>query len=571
MKPADDLKKTLFRIHEKGYQAYQDIEGHYLFSQYELFIDRVQADPFAPPSRIRVLISLKKWQILADLWEGRVRRVAFCDFIGRQVRQAIRNQAGKHRGAGRSGGISIEAGGAEILERTAVVVEGASLELRLTAGLPAAGRTVMGMEAVALFFDDLPKILQQGVFHLPTLGLEVKRFVDAYEDQEWLRAALSEKGLVAFIPDGAILPRESGISARPLIMGVVPFRTPPELSVSFLLPHKGSLTGMAIPSGVTLICGGGFQGKSTLLRALELGIYSHVPGDGRDYCVSDPRAVKIRAEDGRGVAKVNISPFIKSLPLFRDTVRFSTDKASGSTSQAANIMEALEMGARVLLVDEDTSATNFMIRDRRMQELVQKAHEPITPFIDKVRQLYQEHGVSTLLVMGGSGDYFEVADSVIWMNNYKPFVVTQEAREIAERFPVHRLPEGGESFGGITPRQPKPESFDPSRGNREVRIEAKGMSSLIYGEQIVDLSSVEQLVETGQSRAIGRFMHLYASKYLEGSGNLREGLERALAEIEEKGLDGLMPYKVGNLARPRIFEIAAAINRLRSLQIKIKL
>ena len=316
MKPADDLKKTLFRIHEKGYKAYQDIEGHYLFSQYELFIDRVQADPFAPPSRIRVLISLKKWQILADLWESRVRRVAFCDFIGRQVQQAIRNQAGKHRGAGRSGGIAIEAGGAEILERSAVVVKEGTLELRLTAGLPAAGRTVMGMEAVALFFDDLPNILQQGVFHLPSLGLEVKRFVDAYEDQEWLRAALSEKGLVAFIPDGAILPRESGISTRPLTMGVVPFRTPPELSVSFQLPHKGLLKGMGIPSGVTLICGGGFHGKSTLLRALELGIYSHVPGDGRDYCVSDPRAVKIRSEDGRGVAKVNISPFIKSLPLF---------------------------------------------------------------------------------------------------------------------------------------------------------------------------------------------------------------------------------------------------------------
>jgi predicted ABC-class ATPase len=571
MKPADDLKKTFFRIHEKGYKAYQDIEGHYLFSQYELFVDRVQADPFAPPSRIRVLISLKKWQILADLWESKVRRAGFCDFIGRQVQKAIRNLAGKHRGTGHSGVISIEAGGAEILERTAVVVEGGSLELRLTAGLPAAGRTIMGMEAVALFFDDLPRILQQGVFHLPTIGLEVKRFVDAYEDQEWLRGSLAEKGLVAFVPDGAILPRESGVSHRPLTMGVVPFRTPQELSVSFQLPHKGALVGMGIPSGVTLIVGGGFHGKSTLLRALELGIYSHVPGDGREYVATDPRAIKIRAEDGRAVEKVNISPFIKSLPLLRDTVRFSTDNASGSTSQAANIMEALEMGARVFLIDEDTSATNFMIRDRRMQELVQKAHEPITPFIDKVRQLYQEQGVSTILVMGGSGDYFEAADTVIWMNNYKPFLVTREAREIAERFPVHRLPEGGESFGDLSPRQPKPESFDPSRGHREVKIEAKGMATLLYGEQTIDLSFLEQLVETGQTRSISRLIHLYALKYMDGSSSLKEGLEKALSEIEEKGLDGLMPYKVGNLSRPRLFEIAAAINRLRSLQIKIKL
>ncbi|MBA4393582.1 MAG: ATPase [Desulfobacca sp.] len=569
MKPADDLKKTLFRIHDKGYKAYQDIEGEYLFSQYQLAIDRVQADPFASPSRIRAIISLKKWGIFSNLWENKTRRIAFCDFVGRQVQQAIRNLSSKHRGTGKSGLIAIEAGGPEILERTSVVIDRETLELRLTVGLPANGRTIQGIEAVSLFFEDLPKIIQQGVFQFPQMGLEVKRFVDAYEDQEWLRGILSEKGLVAFIPEGAILPRETGISSRPLTMGAVPFYPPQELSHSFQLPHKGSISGLGLPKGVTLIVGGGFHGKSTLLRALELGIYSHIPGDGREYAVTDARAVKVRAEDGRGVQKVNISPFIRSLPLLRDTLRFSTDNASGSTSQAANIMEALEMGAKVLLIDEDTSATNFMIRDRRMQELVQKAHEPITPFIDKVRQLYQDQGVSTLLVMGGSGDYFEAADTVIWMNNYRPFQVTSEARAIAERFPVHRLQEGGESFGEISARQPKPDSFDPSRGHREVRIEAKGLQTLLYGEQMIDLSFLEQLVETGQTRAIGRVIHLYVSKYLEGSPHLREGLEKALEEIEEKGLDSLMPYKVGNLVKPRSFEIAGAINRLRSLQIKI--
>jgi predicted ABC-class ATPase len=568
MKPADDLKKTLFRIHDKGYKAYQDIEGLYLFSQYELSIDRAQADPFAPPSRVRAMISLKKWRIFSDLWETKTRRIGFCDFIGRQVQQAIRNLSFKPRGTGKSGMIAIEAGGPEILERTAVVIHGETLELRLTVGLPAAGRTVLGMEAVSIFFEDLPKVIQQGVFQFPNLGLEVKHFVDAYEDQEWLRSALAGKGLVAFVPEGAILPRESGISSRPLAMGTVPFYPPQEFSTTYQLPHKGTITGLGLPKGVTLIVGGGFHGKSTLLKALELGIYSHIPGDGREYVVTDSKAVKIRAEDGRFVEKDNISPFIKSLPLLRDTVRFSTDNASGSTSQAANIMEALEMGARVLLIDEDTSATNFMIRDRRMQELVKKAHEPITPFIDKVRQLYQDQEVSTLLVMGGSGDYFEAADTVLWMNNYRPFCVTQEARAIAEKFPVHRLPEGGESFGEITPRQPKPDSFDPSRGHKEVHTDARGLPTLIYGEHAVDLSFLEQLVETGQTRAIGRIIHLYASKYLTESADLKEGLEKALDEIEEKGLDDLMPYKVGNLAKPRLFEIAGAVNRLRSLRIK---
>ncbi len=570
MKSADDLKKTLFRIHDKGYKAYQDIEGLYLFSQYELSIDRVQPDPFAPPSRFRVILSLKKWKIFSDLWENKTRRIGFCDFIGRQVQQAIQNLSSKHRDTGSRGHLFIESGGPEILERSAVIIDGETLELRLTVGLPSAGRNIQGMEAVSIFFEDLPKVIQQGVFQFPNMGLKVKHFVDAYEDQEWLRSALDEKGLVAFIPEGAILPRESGISARPLTMGAVPFYPPQEISVSFQLPHKGLINGLGLSKGVTLIVGGGFQGKSTLLRALELGIYSHIPGDGREYVVTAAATVKIRAEDGRFVEKVNISSFIKSLPLLRDTLRFSTDNASGSTSQAANIMEALEMGAKVLLIDEDTSATNFMIRDRRMQELVQKAHEPITPFIDKVRQLYQDLGVSTILVMGGSGDYFEVADTVIWMNNYRPFAVTQEARAIAQKFPVQRIDEGGEGFGEITARQPKPESFDPSRGNREVRIDAKGLETIVYGEQFIDLSFLEQLVETSQTRAIGRCIHLYANKYLDNSPCLKEGLEKALAEIEEKGLDILMPYPVGNLGRPRLFEIAGAVNRLRSLQIKPK-
>ena len=326
---------------------------------------------------------------------------------------------------------------------------------------------------------------------------------------------------------------------------------------------------MGLPEGVTLIVGGGFHGKSTLLRALELGIYSHIPGDGREYVVTDPRAVKIRAEDGRNVEKVNISPFIRTLPLLKDTTRFSTENASGSTSQAANIMEALEMGARVLLLDEDTSATNFMIRDRRMQELIPKAHEPITPFVDKVRPLYQDYGVSTVLVMGGSGDYFEAADQVIWMNNYRPALVTREAREIAQKFPVQRLQEGGSGFGEITARQPQAEAFDPSLGRREVRIDAKGMQTILYGDQAIDLSCLEQLVEPGQLRAIGRLIHLYESKYLKESGNLREGLEKAYQELEEKGLDSLIPYKVGNLVKPRLLETAAAVNRLRSLKIKM--
>jgi predicted ABC-class ATPase len=334
------------------------------------------------------------------------------------------------------------------------------------------------------------------------------------------------------------------------------------------LPHRGVVSGMGIPRGVTLIVGGGFHGKSTLLVALERGVYPHIPGDGRELVVTDPGAIKIRAEDGRSIERVNISPFINNLPFNRDTRAFSTDNASGSTSQAANIIESLEMGARTLLIDEDTSATNFMIRDERMQELISKEKEPITPFVDKVRKLHRDHGVSTVLVMGGSGDYFDVADTVIAMENYLPKDVTDRAAQIAERHRAARTDEGGKDFGEITVRTPLSDSFDPSRGKRDVKIDAKGLFKILYGRDDIDLSGMSQLVDESQTRAIGNIIHRYATRYASRGLTLPEGVREVYRDMEEHGLDDLMPYRTGNLAQPRIFEVAGAINRMRTLSVK---
>ncbi|MBW2123740.1 MAG: ABC-ATPase domain-containing protein, partial [Deltaproteobacteria bacterium] len=387
------------------------------------------------------------------------------------------------------------------------------------------------------------------------------------EDQESLRNRLEELGLVAFLGDGSILPRRSGVDDRPLTENPVVLESPPELQVEVDVPNAGKLRGMGIPKGVTLVVGGGFHGKSTLLRAIERGVYNHLPGDGRERVVAHRGAVKIRAEDGRNVEKVNIEPFISNLPMGRDTRSFSTENASGSTSQAANILEALEIGAKVLLVDEDTSATNFMIRDERMQALVAKEKEPITPFVDKVKKLYQDLGVSTILVMGGSGDYFDVAETVIMMDNYRPRCVTERAREIAKRQATRRMDEGGPAFGTVTPRKPLASSFDARRGKREARIDAKGLTTILYGRTTIDLDCLEQLVDTSQTRAVGYMIHYYREHYLDGTRDLSEGLERVFQDLERKGLDVIAPYKVGNLALPRIFEVAGAINRMRTLRV----
>jgi predicted ABC-class ATPase len=349
----------------------------------------------------------------------------------------------------------------------------------------------------------------------------------------------------------------------------VPFESPPSLRMDVELPNRGQITGMGIPKGVTLIVGGGYHGKSTLLEAVSEGIYNHVPGDGREFVVTNPNAVRIRAEDGRRIEKVDISPFISNLPYGKDTKSFSTEDASGSTSQAANILESLEAGAHVLLIDEDTSATNFMIRDHRMQELVSKDREPITPFIDMVRSLYTDQRVSTVLVMGGSGDYFDVADHVICMTDYKSSDVTAEALGIAKRFASERKKEGGGPLGRATDRIPLSGSLDPRKGKKDVKISAKGLRSIHYGRQKIDLHAVEQLTDICQTAAIGDAIE-YARRYMDGKRTLREITSLVMMDIARDGLDVISPRISGGYAEFRKIELAAAINRLRTLEVEQK-
>ncbi len=444
-----------------------------------------------------------------------------------------------------------------------MIVSGAGVEARITVGLPASGRTILGKEAEAIFFDELPEVVKGSLYHGNLDAGEVITHVDSVENQDFLRNQLKRRGLVAFVADAALLPRKSGIDDRSLGEEALPFRSPESLSVTISLPNAGDVPGMGVPEGVTLIVGGGFHGKSTLLHAIERGVYNHIPGDGRERVVAEPSAVKIRSEDGRSISDVDISPFIDNLPFGRDTVSFSTENASGSTSQATNIIEALQCGAKLLLIDEDTSATNFMIRDGRMQMLVSKEKEPITPFLHRVRELYEKEGVSTVIVMGGSGDYFSVSDTVIMMDAYEPGDVTAKARELAGSGPPMPDEAHIKPFTTQTGRKPEISRLDASRGKREVKIDAPVPNELLYGEQRIDLGGVEQLIDIAQTRAVGLMIHYYAKNCFNNSTSLIDGLEMLFREIEEKDLDIISPYKVGNLALPRLHEVAAAINRIR--------
>jgi predicted ABC-class ATPase len=563
----ENLRQLLLQLDNRGYKAYKAIQGSYEFPDFTLIVDRVQGDPFASPSQVRVQLPQSVAGFPRNLYQSRSREIALRDYLTRQFDHVARDISNR-RGSGNSGLIAIAPVGQSVLERTSAFVTDELVEVRFIVGLPARGRTIAGRQAAEMLCDDIPDIVDQALKYRQLDAAAIEHHVETVEDADWLRQQLLEHGLVAFIPDGAILPRRSGVDNQPLSADAVAFQSPETPRVEFTCPNRGLITGMGIPVGVTLIVGGGYHGKSTLLRAIELGVYNHIPNDGRELVVTNPAAVKIRAEDGRSIASIDISPFINQLPQGRSTSQFSTTNASGSTSQAANIMEALEAGAKLLLVDEDTAATNFMIRDRRMQQLIAKDKEPITPFIDKVRQLYTDYAVSTILVMGGSGDYFDVADTVIAMENFQPQDVTEKAKAIALANRTERTPEGGKRFGEITPRIPLGESIDPSRGHREVKLKVRDVDEVVFGTEEIDLGAVEQIVERGQLRAIAEAIVYAKRQYINERYTLPEILNRVMTDIESQGLDVLTNMPEGDLVLFRRFELAAVLNRLRTLKVR---
>jgi predicted ABC-class ATPase len=560
------LYDQLQRLDGQSYKAYKSLKGEYNFADFTLMIEHVQGDPFAAPSRVRVVLPQEVAQFPKNLWDKPCRAIALADYLTRGFYRATRHRE-RQAGSGKSGLIGILRPSQAILKRTAATVTEDEVEVRFTVGLPAFGRRIAGRQAASLLCQSVPELVEQTLLYAALDAAAVERHVDTAEDAEALRHQLSERKLIAFIADGAILPRRSGVDERPLADQAISFEAPESLRVTLTCPHAGAVTGLGLPEGITLIVGGGYHGKSTLLRAIESGIYNHIPDDGREQVVTNPAAVKVRAEDGRSIAGVDISPFIGSLPQGKSTQHFSTPNASGSTSQAANIIEAIEAGAQVLLVDEDTSATNFMIRDRRMQALISKDREPITPFIDKVRQLYTDYGISTVLVMGGSGDYFDVADTVIAMDEFCPQDVTEQARAIASDLKTDRDREGGTGFGRLHPRVVDPRSIDPSKGKRSVKLRVRDVDQLQLGTEDIDLTAVEQLVEPGQVRAIAEAIVYAQDCHMSRKTPLPEVIAGVVEDVERDSLDCLSEWPMGDLVSFRGIELAAAINRLRTLKV----
>ena len=567
MKSRQELEQLLFSINGQGYGAYKSIKGEYNFGKYILSIDHVQVDPYAPPSKVRIIMNRKVTGIPDELLDSKSKIIAVSDFLTREFYKKAEIYSQKINATGGSGMIVIDRCGQEMLERTSVLIKDNRVEVRFEIGLPAAGRRVLGKEANRIFSQTLVKIVDAALLYENIDHSELKNQISLMIDQEYIREELKRRNLVAFVANGSVLPRESGVSDKPLRDGI-PFQSPKSFETYMDLPSGKHISGMGIEKGITLIVGGGYHGKSTLLKALERGVYNHILGDGREMVITCFDAVKIRAEDGRNVEKVNISAFINNLPGNKDTHLFSTENASGSTSQAANVMEALESGTSLILIDEDTSATNFMICDGRMQKLIARQKEPITPFIDKVKPLYKDLGVSTILIVGGCGDYFDVADRVIMMDEYIPKDVTDRAKEIASTDGYKREFLADNVFGKVTHRVPLKTGF--SLSGKEERLKAKGKYTILYGWNNIDISGLEQLVDESQTNCIAVMIGFLKNKVIDEKKTIEQSLDQMYRHIEKSGLDSISPYTghPGNLAMPRKQEVFAAISRYRGLVVK---
>lgn len=557
---SQQLRQQLSSIHRKSYPAYKTLKGIYDFKHFLLSIDHVQGDPFASPSHLSIQVPAKIAAFPAFCFSAKNIRIAVQDYILRKFSQQLSIYNFKAKGSGKSGSISTSVCGQKVLERTACEISSDFVTVRFTVGFPANGRTINAFELEKILFEFLPSCVEKSLLYKNLSPKAVESVVFLAEDQEFLRQELKKRQLVAFVANHSILPRESGISQKPM-KNAVPFQSPASLETEITLPHRGKIKGMAIPQGITLIAGGGYHGKSTLLTALEDGVYNHIAGDGREFVLTDSSAVKLRAEDGRFIKDVDISLFINDLPNGKDTHCFSTLDASGSTSQAAGIVEGMEAGSTLFLLDEDTSATNFMVRDGFMQQVISRDKEPITPFLEQAPQLFSKAGISTILVAGSSGAFFHIADTVIQMDRYQALDITEKVKKLCSDYPLP--PSSVPSF--YMPSSKRVMSSTKKVSYKDFKMKCHGKDSFSIGKDTVDLRYIEQLTDKEQTAALGELLR-YAQEYLvDGKRTISEIISVLQNKIEKDGFSAFFgnSYIPCGLAVPRIQEIFSCFNRYR--------
>lgn len=582
MKSSDELRTLLRSIDHKSYPAYKSLAGDWNYPAFCLCIDHVQGDPFASPSSVHIELPLSYTRLPAAFYAKDCMRIALQDFLTRKLAKQFEQYNFKAKGSGKSGLLSISRCGQKVLERSACQITEDKLILRFHIGFPAFGRTINAGELEKILFDFLPRCIENSLLYQKLNPQEVETAVYLADDQNTIRQYLQENELVSFVANGSILPRSSGVSQLPM-KDSIPFQSPASMEQSIELPHHGIISGMAIPKGVTLIVGGGYHGKSTLLSAIQEGVYNHIRGDGREFVITDDTAMKLRAEDGRAIHNVDISLFINDLPNKKDTSCFSTEDASGSTSQAAGAVESIEADSHLFLMDEDTSATNFMVRDAFMQQVISRDKEPITPFIERVRDLYEKAHISTIMVAGSSGAFFYIADHILLMDCYQTVDITERVKLLCQEQPVshtevpaftlpnfqrvlpeyHRMQSGRSTDKGYRNTGRGPES-DRKPRHEHMKIKSSGVEEFSLDKETINVRYLEQLADSEQTTALAYLLRFCLEQVLNGKRTVQESIQIVMTTLEK---DGWKPfcnsYIPCGLAKPRIQELYACLNRFR--------
>ena len=563
------LYQKIRSLNGKNYGLYKSLaDKPWDFGDFALEFLHVQGDPYAPASRVLIKANLSMLGYAGE-WGGTFeRRLALSDFLYRKLGRLV-----QERYPGKDAAVIFDTAGPEMLVRNSLWIDNGELRACLQVKLPGDGRKIQAELAAEILTMVLPDLVSAGLYYSKSDEVFLQEHYRVLAERKEILSQLDARGLCAFVPDGAVLPRASGLSEMPL-EGAVPFVAPEEMAVTLNVCGR-DIRGMGIPKGVTVITGGAFHGKSTLLQALTRSVYPHIPGDGREGIVIDESALRVGVEDGRSVRGTDLSHFVRDLPGGVSTKDFNTLSASGSTSEAANLLEAMEAGSRTFLIDEDSSAVNFLIRDVRVRKLLGDDREPLIPLTDRIREISAQ-GYSFILVAGACGDYLDLADNIVIMANYKA--------ECAEFTPMSSWKTEG-LIGSTEPaevQQPRPfvaymqplqKSVRPTSAvERQVKVKLAGDTLLQIGFLVSDTSRLNTLVDRQQRFGAGfvllNLLQNAASNAESGDASnagdsVAETIQKLYEKIQNVGFRNLPQGMSREMSLPRVVDIACVAFRLR--------
>lgn len=544
------IRSVLERINGRGYKSYKSLVGlSEVVDRVRVTVIKVQGDPFAPPSVVKLEhnTNMPDWSLQAP--------VATSDCILRRLRVLLKKFSMKGVGEGNSGVLSVPKLAPIMIRRSSleVVKTGvgrARIVARVHVGLPSRGRRVVSGAAEELLLERLPKAFTSSV----SVGEDkLRRHVETWIEQEHIRARLEDMGLVSFVGDGSILPRRCGGCWEPL-EDAVPFESPPSLRVSVDLPTGRSITGMGIRRGLTVVSGPAYHGKTTLIEAVSAGVWNHIPGDGREYVITIRESFVVMSENGRRVTCVDLTPWLSEMPGASNLSCFTTSDASGATSVAATIQESIELGARLLIIDEDNVATNIIHRDYWLEELIgRKTLHTVADLAPGLKRA----GVSVIVVATGSSELLSRADHVIVMNEYKALDLTHKARQVTAKKDT--------SDGVVEYRAPRGRRMTASMRLDKAKLRGR-MLEVRGADELIDLRPLVQLEEETQLKTVVEAtLRILAKGGVDTIGSECKDVEAKLARGGFREVVGKEPGP--SLSEARALDIGFLINRMPWLRV----